>query len=291
MTKSDIEKLKGGPPKQTQDLPGKESELDPPPDYEPKFKGSDRLKGKIALVTGGDSGIGRAVCILFAREGADVAFLYKSEEEDEDADKTAALIEREGRKALKFRGDVGDESVCKRIVAETVETLGGLNVLVNNAAEQHMVEHLEDISTEQFQRTLQTNVMGYFFMTKYALPHLKKGDAIVNTVSITAYQGQPVLVDYSVTRGGMVAFTRSLSQQLVKKGIRVNGVAPGPIWTPLNPASLKADQVEDFGADTPMQRPGMPNEVAPCHLFLACEDSSYITGQVLHPNGGTVVGG
>ncbi|WP_022697041.1 SDR family oxidoreductase [Euryhalocaulis caribicus] len=289
---SGIEKLEGGPPRQSQDsLPGRETELDPPPDYEPKFRGSDRLKGKSCIITGGDSGIGRAICVLFAREGADVAFLYKGEEEDEDAKKTVALIEREGGKAFCRRGDVGEEKFCKQFIADTVREFGGLNVLVNNAAEQHVDEHLEDISTEQFERTLKTNVMGYFFMTKHALPHLEKGDAIVNTVSITAYKGQPVLVDYSVTRGGMVAFTRSLCQQLTDKGIRVNGVAPGPIWTPLNPASFEAGQVEEFGADTPMGRPGMPNEVAPCHLFLACADSSYMTGQVLHPNGGTVVGG
>ena len=281
---------KGAPPPQVQERqPGKQWKMDPQPDYLPRFPGSGRLKDKAVLISGGDSGIGRACAVLFAREGADVAFAYL--EEDRDAEETTRLIEAEGGRALAVRGDVGAEEFCRDAVEQTVAAFGKLDVLVNNAAEQHVVEDFAEIEAEQIERTFRTNVFGYFFMTKHALPHLKSGAAIVNTVSITAYKGHPKLVDYAATRGAMVAFTRSMSAQLAEKGIRVNGVAPGPIWTPLIPASFDKKTVAKFGADTPLGRPGQPNEVAPCHLFLACDDSSYMTGQVLHPNGGTVLGG
>lgn len=269
--------------------PGRESLMHPAPDYEPRFPGSGRLEGKVALVTGGDSGIGRAVAVLFAREGADVAIVFL--EENQDAWDTSRLIEAEGRRSLMLRGDVGDEDFCRQAVERTVEELGGLDVLVNNAAEQHEQDSLEKISAQQLVRTFQTNVFGCFFMTKAALPYLREGAAIVNTASVTAYRGSSHLVDYASTRGAVVAFTRSMSQALVKEGIRVNAVAPGPIWTPLIPASFDADQVAEFGTGSPMGRPGQPAEVASCHLFLACSDSSYMTGQVLHPNGGEIVGG
>ncbi len=279
----------GAPPQHQKTQPGKQWKMDPQPDVMPRYPGSRRLDGKAALITGGDSGIGRAVAVLFAREGADVAFLYLNEERD--AQETVRLVEAEGARALAIKGDVGRESVCKTAVARTLKAFGKLDVLVNNAAEQHEVEDFAKIEAGQIERTFKTNVMGYMFMTKHALPHLKKGAAIVNTVSITAYRGHPTLVDYASTRGAMVAFTRSMSAQLVDKGIRVNGVAPGPIWTPLIPASFDAEKAGEHGQSSPMGRPGQPNEVAPSHLFLACEDSSYMTGQVLHPNGGGVLGG
>jgi NAD(P)-dependent dehydrogenase (short-subunit alcohol dehydrogenase family) len=263
--------------------------MSPQPDYEPRFPGSGRLKGKVALVTGGDSGIGRAVAVLFAREGADVAIVYLDEGEDAKATKSA--VEKEGRRCLAIAGDVGGEDFCRQAVERTVRELGRLDVLVNNAAEQHPKGSIEEISEEQLERTFRTNIFGYFHMTKAAVPHLKSGAAIVNTTSVTAYRGSPQLLDYSSTKGAILAFTRSLAEALAEKGIRVNGVAPGPIWTPLIPSTFPEDKVKSFGANVPMKRPGQPNEVASCHLFLACEDSSYMTGQVLHPNGGEVVGG
>lgn len=269
--------------------PGKEALMHPLPDYEPRYPGSGRLKGKVALISGGDSGIGRACSVLFAREGADVAILYL--EEDEDAEETAILIEREGGVPLLLRGDVGDKAFCEEAVDKVIKKFGRLDVLVNNAAEQHPQKELTDIPEAQLEKTFQTNVFGYFFLTQAALPYLKEGASIINTTSITAYRGSPELVDYAATRGAIVAFTRSLSGSLAKKKIRVNGVAPGPIWTPLIPASFDADKVEGFGSDQPLGRAGQPNEVAPCHLFLACEDSSYMTGQVLHPNGGELING
>lgn len=279
----------GGQPPQEQDRqPGRETEMVPQPDYEPRYAGASRLEGKSAIVTGGDSGIGRAVSALFAREGANVAIVYL--EEDKDADDTKALVEQEGGKCLLIRGDIGDAAFCADAVKQTLDAFGRLDVLVNNAAEQHTDEDLEDISEEQLERTFRTNFYGYFFMTQAALPHLKEGAAIVNTASVTAYRGQTQLMDYSATKGAIVSLTRSLSQDLAGKGIRVNAVAPGPIWTPLIPASFDADKVAEFGKHVPLGRAGQPNEVAPCHLFLACEDSSYMTGQVLHPNGGEMVG-
>src|SRR5688500_9371009 len=272
------------------ELPGHESDLQPKPDWEPRYKGSDRLKGKVALVTGADSGIGRAVAALFAREGADVAILYLCEHDD--AQKTKEIVEKEGRRAIAIAGDLGDKSFCERTVAQTVQQLGGLDVLVNNAGEQHWEKDIRDISEEQLKRTFQTNIFSMFYLTQAARPHLKTGAAIVNCTSITMYKGSELLLDYSATKGAITAFTRSLSQALVEVGIRVNAVAPGPIWTPLHPMGGKPpEDMQEFDKNTPMGRPGQPNEVAPAFLFLACEDSSYMSGQVLHPNGGTIVNG
>jgi NAD(P)-dependent dehydrogenase (short-subunit alcohol dehydrogenase family) len=266
-------------------LPGHESQLEPKPDWEPRYRGSDRLKGKVALITGADSGIGRAVAALYAREGADIAILYLCEHDD--AAKTKDIVEKEGRRAITIAGDVGDKDFCERAVEQTVRELGRLDILVNNAAEQHPDEDIREITEEQLKRTFQTNIFGYFFMVQAALPHLKEGSSIINCTSVTMYKGSPQLLDYSATKGAITAFTRSLSKNLVKQGIRVNAVAPGPIWTPLNPfGGQKPEDIPEFGKDTPMGRPGQPNEVAPSFLFLACEDSSYMIGQVLHPNGG-----
>ncbi len=266
-------------------LPGHESKLEPRPDWEPRYAGSDRLKGKVALVTGADSGIGRAVAALFAREGADVAILYLCEHDD--AKKTKAIVEKEGRKAILIAGDVGDKDFCERAVKQTVDELGRLDILVNNAGEQHPDKEITEITDDQLKRTFQTNVFGMFFMTQAAEPHLGQGSSVINCTSVTMYKGSPELLDYSSTKGAMTAFTRSYAKNAIRKGIRVNGVAPGPIWTPLNPfGGQRPEKVPEFGKDTPMGRPGQPNEVAPCFLFLACEDSSYMIGQVLHPNGG-----
>jgi len=273
------------PPQHQNQRPGRESEMTPRPKAEDRqYTPSGKLRGKVALITGGDSGIGRAVAVLFAREGADVAIVYL--DEGEDAKEAARLVEREGQRCVAIAGDVGRPEFCAKAVETTVSELGRLDVLVNNAAEQHPQKDMADISPEQIDRTFRTNIYGYFFMTQAALPHLKKGASIVNTTSVTAYRGSPDLLDYSATKGAIVAFTRSLAQKLVKDGIRVNGVAPGPIWTPLIPSTFPEDKVKSFGANTPMQRPGQPNEVASCFLFLACEDASYITGSVIHPNGG-----
>ncbi len=272
------------------ELPGHESELDPKPDWEPRYKGSDRLKGQVALVTGGDSGIGRAVAALFAREGADVAISYLCEHDD--AARTKQIVEAEGRRAITIPGDLGSKDFCDKVVDQTVSELGGLDILINNAGEQHWEKDIRDISEEQLRRTFQTNIFSMFYLVQAARPHLKEGSTIVNCTSITMYKGSELLLDYSATKGAITAFTRSLSQALVKDGIRVNAVAPGPIWTPLNPfGGQPKEKVPEFGKDSPMGRPGQPNEVAPAFLFLACEDSSYMTGQVLHPNGGTVVNG
>jgi NAD(P)-dependent dehydrogenase (short-subunit alcohol dehydrogenase family) len=276
------------PPQAQAHQPGRETEMHPRPAYAPGYAGAGRLEGKVAIVTGGDSGIGRAVSVLFTREGADLAIVYL--EESEDAAETAAAVRGEGQECLNIAGDLASEEFCRTAVEQTVAHFGRLDILVNNAAEQHERQSITDISRRQLERTFQTNVFGYFFVTMAALPHLAEGATIVNTTSVTAYEGSPHLLDYSATRGAVVAFTRSLAQQLVDKRIRMNGVAPGSIWTPLIPASFDAGHVAQHDANVPLGRPGQPNEVAPCHLFLACDDSSYMTGQILHPNGGTVVG-
>jgi NAD(P)-dependent dehydrogenase (short-subunit alcohol dehydrogenase family) len=266
-------------------LPGHESQLEPKPDWQPRYPGSGRLKGKVALITGADSGIGRAVAALFAREGADIAIVYLCEHDD--AAKTKAIVEKEGRKAVTIAGDIGSKDFCEKAVRQAVDQLGRLDILVNNAGEQHPDKDIRDITEDQLKRTFQTNIFGMFFLTQAALPHLKQGSAIINCTSVTMYKGSPELLDYSSTKGAITAFTRSLAKNLVKQGIRVNAVAPGPIWTPLNPfGGQKPEDIAEFGKDTPMGRPGQPNEVAPSFLFLACEDSSYMIGQVLHPDGG-----
>ena len=273
-------------PVHVDDLPGHESQLERKPEYMPRYPGSGRLTGKVALITGADSGIGRAVAVLFAREGADIAVAYLCEHDD--AEQTRRDIEAEGRRAILIPGDLGDRAVADATVAKTIADFGRLDILVNNASEQHETKELADISEEQLRRTFQTNVFGYFFLTQAAMPHLKKGASIINTVSIVAYQGSKALLDYSATKGAELAFTRSLSANLVEKGIRVNAVAPGPIWTPLNPFSASPEKLAKFGEGTPMGRPGQPNEVAPAYLYLACDDASYVSGQVLHVNGGEV---
>ncbi|NML87528.1 SDR family oxidoreductase [Sphingobium sp. TB-6] len=271
-------------------LPGHESRLEPKPEWEPRYPGSGRLAGKVAIVTGGDSGIGRAVAALYAREGADVAIFYLCEHDD--AEKTARIVRAEGRRALTMAGDLGDRGFCRRAVAQVVEQFGRIDILVNNAGEQHPDSDITDISEEQLRRTFQTNIFAMFFLTQAVRPHLKRGAAIVNCTSVTMYQGSKELLDYSSTKGAITAFTRSLSENLVGDGIRVNAVAPGPIWTPLNPSGgARPEKLEHFGENTPMGRPGQPNEVAPSFLFLACDDASYMSGQVLHPNGGTIVNG
>jgi NAD(P)-dependent dehydrogenase (short-subunit alcohol dehydrogenase family) len=265
--------------------PGHETKVEPKPDWEPRYPGSGRLNGKVALITGADSGIGRAVAALFAREGADVAVVYLCEHDD--AQKTKQIVEQEGRHAVTIAGDIGDKAFCEQAVRQTVDQLGGIDVLVNNAGEQHWAQDITDIDEHQLRRTFQTNIFGMFFMTQAARAQLKEGAAIINTTSETTYEGSKLLLDYSSTKGAIVGFTRSLAKNLVKEGIRVNAVAPGPIWTPLNPSGGQPNEkIPEFGKDTPMGRPGQPNEVAPSFLFLACEDSSYMTGQVLHPDGG-----
>lgn len=271
-------------------MPGHESELSPKPEYMPRYPGAGRLRGKVAIVTGGDSGIGRAVAILFAREGANVAIAYLNEHDD--AHHTEALCKAEGAEVMLSAGDLGDQRHAAGFVRAVIDRWGRLDVLVNNAGEQHPDKDITDITPEQLQRTFQTNIFSQFYMVQAARPHLKSGAAIVNCTSVTMYQGSAGLLDYSSTKGAITAFTRSLSENLVGEGIRVNAVAPGPIWTPLNPSGgAPAEKIPTFGQNTPMGRAGQPNEVAPCFLFLACEDSSYMSGQVLHPNGGSVVNG
>lgn len=271
-------------------LPGHESRLNPKPQWQPRYKGSDRLAGKVAIITGADSGIGRAVAALYAREGANIAIVYLLEEDD--AVETKRIVEAEGRKAITIRGDIGERDFSDEIVARTLEAFGKIDIVVNNAGEQHPDKDITDISEDQLRRTFQTNIFGMFFLVQAARPHLNAGAAIVNCTSVTMYQGSSELLDYSATKGAITAFTRSLSENLVGDGIRVNAVAPGPIWTPLNPCGgASPEKLENFGEGTPMGRPGQPNEVAPAFLFLACEDASYMSGQVLHPNGGTIVNG
>jgi NAD(P)-dependent dehydrogenase (short-subunit alcohol dehydrogenase family) len=278
------------PPQHQDRQPGIEADMAPRPQAEDRdYRGSGKLRGKVALITGGDSGIGRAVAIAFAKEGADVAIAYLNEHGD--AHETQARVEQEGRRCVAIAGDVGDERFCQQAVEDTIRALGRLDVLVNNAAEQHPQESLDKITSEQLERTFRTNIFSYFYMTKAALNHLRDGSAVINTTSVTAYRGSAHLLDYSATKGAIVSFTRSLAKALVGRGIRVNGVAPGPIWTPLIPATFPAERVANFGADVPMQRAGQPEEVAPSYVFLASDDASYMAGQILHPNGGEVVNG
>jgi NAD(P)-dependent dehydrogenase (short-subunit alcohol dehydrogenase family) len=270
--------------------PGREHKMTPRPKVVMQdYRGSGKLQDKVAIITGGDSGIGRAVAVLFAREGANVVISYL--EEHKDAQETADLVEKEGRECLLIAGDVGEESECEELVREAMKRFGKVDVLVNNAAEQHPQKDIRKITREQLERTFRTNIYSYFYCTKAALEHLKAGSVIINTTSVTAYRGSPTLLDYASTKGAIVAFTRSLAHALVEKEIRVNAVAPGPIWTPLIPATFEGSKVAKFGSDVPMGRAGEPMEVAPCYVFLASRDSSYITGQVLHPNGGEIVNG
>ncbi|WP_439557746.1 SDR family oxidoreductase [Dyadobacter sp.] len=270
--------------------PGIEQEMDPAPVIiRENYRGSGKLQGKTALITGGDSGIGRAVAVHFAREGADVAIVYL--DETQDATETKSLVEAEGKTCLLIRGDIRDEAFCKDAVSQTVREFGKLNILVNNAAEQHPKDDIREITAQQLSDTFSTNIFSFFYFTQAALEHLSEGDCIVNTTSVTAYHGSPSLLDYSSTKGAIVGYTRSLAGSLSEKGIRVNAVAPGPIWTPLIPATFDSERVEKFGKDTPMKRPGQPSEVATCYVFLASDDASYMSGQVLHPNGGQVVNG
>lgn len=268
--------------------PGSEHQMHPRPEYMPFYAGVGKFQGQVILITGGDSGIGRATSLAFANEGAWVVIVYK--EEDTDAQETKTMVESLGGKCLLIRGDIGNKDVCSMIVNKTIKSFGKINVLINNAGEQHVEEEFTDISEEQLLQTFRTNIFSFFFLTQEALPYLEKTHgSIINNASITAYKGNPVLMDYSSTKGAIVSLTRSLSQSLIEKGIRVNAVAPGPIWTPLIPASFDEEKVENFGKNTPMKRVGQPNEVAGCFTWLASREASYVTGQVMHPNGGTIV--
>jgi NAD(P)-dependent dehydrogenase (short-subunit alcohol dehydrogenase family) len=270
--------------------PGQESEMRPKPEAERvEYPGSNKLLGKVAIVTGGDSGIGRAVAIAFAKEGADVVIAYLNE--DADANEARRLIEEAGRRCITVAGDLGESQHCQSVVDTTLAAFGRIDIVVNNAGEQHPENALESIDDEQILNTFRTNVFATFYLTRSALPHLQKGSSVINTTSVTAYRGSPHLLDYSATKGAIVSFTRSLSLALADRGIRVNAVAPGPIWTPLIPSTFDAEKVAKFGADTPMKRPGQPDEVAGCYVFLASKEASYISGQVLHPNGGEIING
>ncbi len=280
------------PPQHQECQPGLEYIMMPRPiSNNPYSRGSGKLQGKVAIITGGDSGIGRAIAYAFAKEGADITISYLNEEKD--ACETKSFVEQMGRRCLLVPGDLKNEEMSKIVVEKTIECFGKIDILVNNHAVQFVQNSILDITSEQLDLTFKTNIYSYFYMTKAALPYMKKGSSIINTTSITAYRGEPLLIDYSATKGAIVTFTRSLSQSLVKDGIRVNGVAPGPIWTPLTPASFSAEQVETFGSETgevPMDRAGQPFEVATSYVFLASDDSRYMSGQVLHPNGGAIVG-
>jgi len=278
------------PPQHQNVQPGIESQMNPAPLFDnPNYKGSGKLKDKVAIITGGDSGQGRAIAVAFAKEGADVAIVYLNEHGDAEATKQA--VEQKGRRCFPIAGDIGQEPFCRQIVEQTVKEYGKLDILVNNAAEQHVQNSLEAITTEQMEKTFRTNFYSIFYLTKAALPHMKAGSAIINAASLTAYEGNEQLIDYSATKGAIVAFTRSLSKSLHNRGIRVNGVVPGNIWTPLIPASFPADQVANWGAKTPMKRAGQPQEIAPAYVFLASEDSAYMSGQFMHINGGIVING
>jgi len=285
------EKQKKTPPAQQQDnQPGIESKMEPKPKYlRSNYNGSHKLQNKIAVITGGDSGIGRAISLHFAKEGADIAVVYLNEHDD--AMDTKRLIEQEGQECILIDGDIGNSQFCEAAVTEILDKFKRIDILVNNAAEQHPQDHFMNISNEQFEKTFKTNIFGTFYMTKAVLPNLKEGNTIINTSSITAYQGSNDLIDYSATKGAITSFTRSLSLSLVDKGIRVNGVAPGPIWTPLIPSTFPREKVASFGGDSPMQRPGEPMELAPAYVYLASDDSSYVNGQIIHVNGGTIING
>ncbi|MFC5448609.1 SDR family oxidoreductase [Paenibacillus aestuarii] len=278
-------------PAQHQDQqPGLESEMKPRPLFDnPNYQGSGKLKDKIAIITGGDSGQGRAIALAYAKEGADVVIVYLNEHSD--ADETKHAVEQQGRRCLTIAGNIGSEPFCQQVIAQTVETFGKLDILVNNAAEQHVQNSLEQISSEQMEQTFRTNFYSVFYLSKAALPHMKPGSTIINAASLTAYEGNEQLIDYSATKGAIVSFTRSLSKSLSSKGIRVNGVVPGTIWTPLIPASFPADQVANWGAKTPMKRAGQPYEIAPAYVYLASDDSTYVSGQFLHITGGVIMNG
>jgi len=276
------------PPQHQDRQPGSEQAMTPKPQSEMKnYQGSGKLKGKVALVTGGDSGIGRAAAIAFAKEGANLLIAYL--DEHDDAQETRRHIEAAGRDCVLLAGDVGDAQFCRNMVDTAIASFGRLDIVVNNAAQQYPQGSIEDISEEQLLQTFRVNIFSMFFTIKAALPHLKAGARIINTTSVTAYRGSPALLDYSATKGAIVAFTRSLSQQLIERGILVNAVAPGPVWTPLIPSSFDAEHVAHFGEKAPMGRAGQPDEIAPCYVFLASDDASFMSGQVLHPNGGEVV--
>lgn len=278
------------PPQKQKKQPGEQGQMTPKPEStKPSTSRQFKLENKIALITGGDSGIGRAIAVAFAKEGANVAIVYLNEHKD--AKDTAKLVQEEGRDCLLISMDVGKEAACKKAVEKALKKFGKLDILVNNAAEQHPKKSIEEITEEQLEKTFRTNIFSMFYFVKHSLKYLKKGAAIINTTSVTAYRGSPNLLDYSSTKGAIVSFTRSLAKNLAEKEIRVNAVAPGPIWTPLIPATFPEEKVENFGKDTPLQRAGQPSEVAPCFVFLASDDASYMTGQVLHPNGGEIING
>lgn len=277
-------------PNKTQSQPGDEYKMTPEPEIiRQHYIGSNKLKGKIALITGGDSGIGRSVAVHFAREGANVSIVYLSE--TRDAEETKKMVEAEGVSCIIIKGDVKNEAFCQQMIAETVEKFGTLNILVNNAAMQFPKKKIEEIESEQVHATFETNIYPLFYAVSNALKHMKNGDCIINTTSVTAYRGSLHLLDYSSTKGAIVSYTRSASSMLAEKGIRVNGVAPGPIWTPLIPATFSGKDLTEFGQDTPMKRAGQPSEVGPAYVFLASDDATYITGQIIHVNGGEIVGG
>ncbi|MGQ5524993.1 SDR family oxidoreductase [Chitinimonas sp. PSY-7] len=278
------------PPQHQHQQPGIEAVMEPPPKSEMEgYQGSGKLKNQVAIITGGDSGIGRAVAIAYAKEGADVVIVYL--DEDVDATKTRDLVEQTGKHCLLLKGDIGDETFCKEIVKKTLEKHDRLDILVNNAGEQHPQSSFSDVTKEQLEQTFRTNVFPMFYLSRAAMPYLKGGGRIINTTSVTAYRGHEKLVDYSASKGAVVSFTRSLAKALIKDEIRVNAVAPGPVWTPLIPASFTAEEVARFGSNSPMHRAGQPDEIAPAYVFLASTDSSFIAGQVLHPNGGEPVNG
>ncbi|MDF2636272.1 MAG: 3-oxoacyl-(acyl-carrier-protein) reductase [Pelosinus sp.] len=290
MSQQTLLKKASFPPQHQDQQPGIESKMNPRPvSIDDNYRSSGKLEKKVAIISGGDSGIGRAVALAFAKEGANLVITYLNEHFD--AGETKKIIEQTGKRCLAIAGDIGREEFCQQVVAETIKEFGQLDVLVNNAAEQHVQASLENISSLQLEKIFRTNIFSYFYLSKAALPHLKQGSVIINTASVTAYEGNEQLIDYSATKGAIVAFTRSLSLSLMKQGIRVNGVAPGPIWTPLIPASFNDQHVAQFGQNTPMKRAGQPAEVAPSYVFLASQDSSYMSGQILHVNGGIIVNG